>query len=245
MADSQDPAAVYHRQKARADRNESRVKLLAALVAAIGAIATTLGIILGQTAKKVDDVNTQANANSALVKQLQDENADLRSKLDADQKTIDQLRAAAGESPTASPPISSDPPSSDVRREGSFKLLAQKSADLDAPLTDPQWGIVLGGGTVDIQWRPSGNAAFGKPFTGASAVPTQFKLIGSSEPTEDDCRSVTDYTTSEIDLANVKVGTYFCWITSEERFAVLRVAATAKDYGSVTVNAKVFKKSGD
>jgi hypothetical protein len=240
----QDPAAGYNEQKARADRNESRVKLLAALVAAVGAIATTFGIVWGQTAKKADVATGRADAGTEQIKQIEAQNQELRNQLAEAQKTIEELRASPGAA-DSSPVPSGDATSSTLRREGTFKLLESKSADLDAPFNDPQWGIVQDNGVRDLEWRPYGNLTIGKPFTGASAVPTQFKLIGSSEPSEDDCRNITDYSSKEIDLANVKTGTYFCWITSEDRYAVLKVAAMTKDYSSLTMNAKVFKKSGD
>jgi cell division protein FtsB len=231
MAAPQDPAPRYDEQKARADRNESRVKLLTALITLVTAAAGAFAVIGGQAAKKVD-------VSADQVKQLQAQNRDLESQLTAARKTIEQLR----DSRDVVPPGSGD---ADIRHEGSFTLLARKAADLDTPDTDPQWGIVRDSGTTDIEWRPYENMTIGRPFTGAGAVPTQLKFVGSTEPTEDDCRGITDYSGSEIELAKVKVGTFFCWITSEQRYAVLKVTALGKEFSSVTLHAKVFKKGGD
>jgi hypothetical protein len=93
----------------------------------------------------------------------------------------------------------------------------------------------------DIEWRPYEDPTIGMPEESGS----QFLLIGSSAPTEDDCQRATGYTQDPISLSSVRVGIYFCWITNEGRYAVVRIEAMPKDLSRVTVAAVVFKKEGD
>ncbi|WP_433292436.1 NPCBM/NEW2 domain-containing protein [Actinoplanes sp. CA-030573] len=85
-------------QKARADRNESRVKLLTALVTLVGAVATAFGVIWGVTAKRADTATAQADTSAVEVQKLKQENADLQNRLAAAQKDLEALRASASSS---------------------------------------------------------------------------------------------------------------------------------------------------
>lgn len=86
-----DELAALERQKATADRRESRIKLATAAVAGMTALATLLGVLLGFSQKKVNEATAQAGNSDQQVQALRSENADLRNQ-------VDQLRATPSNS---------------------------------------------------------------------------------------------------------------------------------------------------
>jgi hypothetical protein len=88
--------------KARVDLRENRLKVIAAalsmMTALITAVAATLGIFWKQSAKDADAALGKADASSVRIQQLQQENAELETRLAAAQQALGELQA----SPTAS-----------------------------------------------------------------------------------------------------------------------------------------------
>jgi hypothetical protein len=210
------------------------VGLATAVAAGVFGLVSTRGKVAAEATAAQSE--TKASDSADRVRVLQDQIA-------ARDKRIADLEAQLATSPGAEDPTPTTPAPDGVFHEGSFTLLIRHQADLDAQADDPQWGTVSTppGAVKDIEWRPYEDPTIGKPEEGSS----QFLLIGSAAPTEGDCKNLTGYAQDPIALTAVKVGTYFCWITDQGRYAVVRIKTMPKDLSSVTIAAIVFKKDGD
>lgn len=212
------------------------VGLTTAVAGGVFGLVSTRGKVAAQETAAQSETKASGSAEQARI---------LQGQIAARDRHIADLEAqlasgtdAGGDGPTPTTPVSGG-----IFHEGSFTLLIRHQADLDTQADDPQWGTVSSspGAVNDIEWRPYENPTMGRPEEGSS----QFLRIGSTAPTESDCQNRTGYAQDPIDLASVEVGTYFCWITNQGRYAVVRIRTMPKDLSSVTIAAVVFKKDGD
>ncbi len=214
------------------------VGLITALAGGILAVTST------QDKKAAEATATEAGARADDASEVI---SDLRSSLAAEQARNTELEAQHDGAGGADAPSATTPApavaAAGVYHSGSFKLLSRHQADLDVPPDDPQWGTLSTrpGAVNDIEWRPYDDPAVGKP----AQSDDHFLQMSYTRPSEKDCRTATGYTQDEISLDSVRVGAYFCWLTDENRCAVIRIDAMASDLSTATVAATVFKKSGD
>jgi outer membrane murein-binding lipoprotein Lpp len=192
-------------------------------VAAILALATA---ILGYKAATLSQAKDQVQASSssqvsdlqARIQQLQTENRQLRSQVNLS-------------TPSASPQA---PPVATVRHSGHLTLASFTYADLDAPSSDPQWASNNGTGSPDLY-----NAGTGlDPQYYAAAL-----ALGSTQATYDRCRNQTGYSaTTRLKYGSMSLGQYFCWKTTDGRYAALRLTQLANS--SVTFDVVVYDPPG-
>ena len=122
---------------------------------------------------------------------------------------------------------------------GSLTIALSGSADLDAPQSDPTWGEVSlpNGANYDLSFTGEVlNPQFGAQFQ------VQILSTGSTNPPS--CQTESGYGTGGVDMTTLKIGTYLCAVTSEGRFAQLRLAKFPGVNQPVTFDVIVFNKSG-
>jgi hypothetical protein len=142
---------------------------------------------------------------------------------------------------TATPPASAGSTTvSGDWHTGSLTIAMNGNADLDAPESDPTWGEVRlpNGANYDLGF----NGGDLSPQSGAQ-FHTQIMSTGSTSAPS--CKTESGYGTEYIDITTLKIGTYLCAVTSEGRFAQLRLAKFPGVNQPVTFDVIVFKKSGD
>lgn len=136
------------------------------------------------------------------------------------------------------------PAPADVYRQGRLALVAERQqADLDAPPSDAQWGILQSqpDGENDIEFRP-----YGGPSLGNSGSSSRFvELTGSEKADFETCRTAQGYSNHTLPLKNIKEGSRLCLFTSERRFAALSVTSIAQDLSRIELIVHVYKKEGD
>jgi hypothetical protein len=123
-----------------------------------------------------------------------------------------------------------------VFHQGTLQVARRQQADLDAPPTDPQWGVVTvpAGARRDVQYSGTNGLFF---FAGA---------LGAAVDTADDstCQSATGYS-GGVAFADLKVGRYVCAVTSERRYSLLRVTEVSSDANTIAFDVKTFNKDVD
>lgn len=138
---------------------------------------------------------------------------------------------AAPNAPTGSPSPSR------VWHSGSLTIAMNSSADLDAPQSDATWAEAKlpNGANYDLGF----NGGQLSPET-AAQYQTQIKSTGSTKSPS--CQTESGYGTDYVDITTLKIGTYLCAITSEGRFAQLRLAEFPGVNQPVTFDVIVFNK---
>jgi hypothetical protein len=124
-----------------------------------------------------------------------------------------------------------------VYHEGALELTWGQEADLDAPPTDRQWGIakpVYGPEQEDVRWAVRG-----------LSFPTPALGVGVKYVDDSTCQSATGYAHDGIDRLDLKVGTYICVMTSEQRYSLLRVTKLTPDENRIALHVKTYNKEGD
>ena len=139
---------------------------------------------------------------------------------------------------TSSAPTGSTTASGDWH-SGSLTIAMNSNADLDAPQSDPTWGEVS---------LPNG-ANYDLSFTGEVLSPQfgpqfQTQILSTGSTNTPSCQTESGYGTGSLDITTLKIGTYLCAVTSEGRFAQLRLAKFPGVNQPVTFDVIVFKKSG-
>jgi hypothetical protein len=122
---------------------------------------------------------------------------------------------------------------------GSLTIALSGSADLDSPQSDPTWGEISlpNGANYDLSY--SGEVL--SPLFGAQF---QTRILSTRSTNAPSCQTKSGYGTDAVDLTTLKIGTYLCVVTSEGRFAQLRLAKFAGVNQPVTFDVIVFNKSG-
>ncbi|MEJ3749054.1 hypothetical protein WEI85_38040 [Actinomycetes bacterium KLBMP 9797] len=242
MAMAEDPHLRYQQQKARADRGESRVKLLTAVVTLITAIAGALGVFSGVSAKKADTATDKADASSAEVKRLEKLNSDLQSQLASTQQKLNELKASSpptGTDESGSPQNSAGPV--ETLHEGRATVPLGASIDVDALPSDPQWGMLrprVQGGPWDLNWRNN--------CDGAICLENFSKgLLVGDRASVNDCTTTTGYNSSSVPMSKIRTGLKICVFTRDGRYSLVRIAKFTSADDAIVWDIETLKKSGD
>ena len=153
--------------------------------------------------------------------------------------------------PTAEPSadLPSDDPTSDpgvpakvgVFREGNVTVAAGKRIDVDAVPNDPQWGTLLDDpGRTDLTWI--GNCG-GLCVTSLNN-PLE-RLVVGADADQTTCAQTTGYTTGDIPVAKVKNGLTLCVVSTEGRFAVVKVVSVGLPSKPIKLHVTTYAKAGD
>ena len=221
---------------AAAPRGSQMLTLGRAIVGVIVAVPTVLAGYYGWQANKIGVEREELALETAQLERdnaqlgesekdargqindLNRENADLQSQVDALMAETAELRAAAGRSTAVAP--SADQP--DVRAQGSLTLgleSNQAAANLDEDRENYSWGRNIIGTTRSPDLELTNDATKLRVYAGANAV-----VIGTEEPSYATCTSSSGYSSEYINRAALPQGTWLCVFTSEKRYATLRVA---------------------
>lgn len=132
-----------------------------------------------------------------------------------------------------------NPSASGHWHSGSLTIAMNGSADLDAPQSDPTWGEVSlpNGANYDLSF----NGGVLSPVIGAQF---QTQILSTGSTNAPSCQTESGYGTGNVDITTLKIGTYICAVTSEGRFARLRLAKFPGVNQPVTFDVIVFNKSG-
>jgi hypothetical protein len=125
-----------------------------------------------------------------------------------------------------------------IYHEGRLVLANNRGADLDAPLSDPQWGEASAtseGGGADI-W----NSVL--LFAGLNDA----SLVTVNSGTDTTCQKATGWLEPNLaqDL-HLSVGSFVCVHTNQGRYSLLRVEAIDSTNNVIDFYVKTFKKPGD
>lgn len=136
------------------------------------------------------------------------------------------------------PDGSGNPQASAIYRKGPLTLAYATCVDLDAPLSDRQWGEVSIGATSGGTDLCSESPA----FVGTNGA----TIVTVNSGTDTTCQNATGWLqeNSYQDL-HLSVGSYVCVHTDQGRYSLLRVAAIDSTSSSITFMVKTFKKPGD
>jgi len=204
-------------------------KALAALTAVLALGSAFLGLQTANIIQAKEQAQAaEANKNSDL-SSLQNQYDALKSQYDAAQAENGRLRSQLGlGGPTANPQVSAGV---SVRHTGELVLASPNGAyaDLDSPQSDPQWTTNLGGSS-ELGYYGQGDTIDTKN--------SPVLYLGDKIADYDTCRSQTGYSTNNIDVGSTSAGEYFCWKTSEKRYAALRL--TQLDESKATFDVVVY-----
>jgi len=203
-------------------------KALAALTAVLALGSAFLGLQTANIIQAKEQAQAaEANKNSDL-SSLQSQYDTLKTQYDAAQAENGRLRSQLGlGGPTADPQASAGV---SVRHTGELVLASPNGAyaDLDSPQSDPQW-TTNRGGYSELSYYGQGNII-------DTSSPVLY--LGDKKADYDTCRSQTGYSTNDIDMGSISAGEYFCWKTSEKRYAALRL--TQLDGSKATFDVVVY-----
>lgn len=198
-----------------------------AAAAIAGVLAVNSGAVhvsLTDPADEVDDLRATATS-------LERENDTLSTRNEELQAQID---AAAGGDDTAggTTVVTSDPEArtSSVRRQTSGEPLTftwAYSVDLDS--IDADWGVEHGS-----------ESGWDLYLDGFGNVQTQDVVLFDHVPTEAECRDATIRQTQLEDAQSV-VGAMMCVLTTEDRFAFVRIAAIDEERRTTSVDVVVWE----
>jgi hypothetical protein len=123
---------------------------------------------------------------------------------------------------------------------GSLTIAMNGSADLDAPQNDPTWGEVSlpNGANYDLSFN-------GGVLSPQVSAQFQTQILSTGSMKAPSCQHESGYGTGYVDITKLKIGTYLCTVTSEGRFAQLKLAKFPGVNQPVTFDVTVYKKSGD
>lgn len=121
---------------------------------------------------------------------------------------------------------------------GSLTIALSGSADLDAPQSDPTWGEVSlpNGANYDLSFS-------GEVLSPQFGAQFQVQILSTGSTNKPSCQTESGYGTGPVDITTLKIGTYLCVVTSEGRFAQLKLAKFQGVNQPVTFDVIVFKKS--
>lgn len=139
---------------------------------------------------------------------------------------------------TSSAPTGSSTASGDWH-SGSLTIAMNGNADLDAPQSDPTWGEVSlpNGANYDLSFN-------GGVLSPLASAQFQTQILSTGSTNAPSCQTESGYSTGYVDITTLKIGTYLCAVTSEGRFAQLKLAKFPGVNQPVTFNVIVFDKSG-
>jgi hypothetical protein len=136
------------------------------------------------------------------------------------------------------------PTSSGVWHQGVLVLSSGQDADLDAPISDPHWGVLTEndepGTGLDINWDASNGLGF--PGWGFNV---QMVLLPGDVSGSDPCATAPGYSHNPIPTGKIVQGVRVCVYTSEERYSLLTVKSVKPDYSEITFQVVTFKNGND
>jgi hypothetical protein len=207
-------------QRSREPERDSGGKKMGTMVAVLGlatAVLTLLTAYLGyQTAslsKQEKEAQAAAQSNQQRADGLQQENEDLRSSLNVPSATT---------RPSASP---------SERHSGQITLASTGGqADLDAPQSDPQWSTDSTNGQGDLEYYSGTQIYF--------SYGNKYLPLGNTLADYDTCRTTTGYISGgskPVRIGDVQPGTYYCVLTSENRYSAIKVLSINQDEATFDV----------
>jgi hypothetical protein len=186
------------------------------------------------------------------VSAAQQQVADLQAKL-----AVPPAPSPTTEPPSPDPSLSTDPtddPSADptttdtpipakvgVFREGDVTVAAGKRIDVDAVPNDPQWGTLQDeSGRIDLVWIGQ---------CGGLCITDGYhqlqRLIVGSAADQTTCAQTTGYTTGDVPVAKVKNGLTLCLVSTEGRFAVVKIVSVGLPSKPIRLHVTTYAKAGD
>lgn len=135
---------------------------------------------------------------------------------------------------TASPGSPIQPPG--IYHQGTL-VLDDNNADLDAPPSDPQWGV--------LQLPPSGSYDISVGESNTSiALFSNVQAVQLKQATNSSCSNVTGYSTNQLGVnVPLKIGQYICVHTSDGRFSLLKILELTSN--KIVLYVKTFKDAND
>jgi hypothetical protein len=148
---------------------------------------------------------------------------------------------SATNAPTAdtAPPTTASPSELSLGgtwHQGTLTIKNDHSIDLDAPPSDSQWAV--------LNLPPGSKHDLGISYENRLGPNSDTQHVLIDTPSYTACLSGTGYSADRIDLSVAKVGTTYCWTTSEGRYAVVRFLGPGRD-GGWTFSVSTFKKADD
>lgn len=124
------------------------------------------------------------------------------------------------------------------RKSGPGPITLINGQDIDLDSTEPQWGINTETDVpttgLDLKFD-SGGIHF--PTWGSA----QLAVMPAGSPlVESTCVEMTGYSRQGISLHDLKVGTAFCVLTSEQRYAIVAVSALALDASYIKISDTTY-----
>ena len=170
-------------------------------------------------------VETELSSAAAVASSLAAANASLQARLNSSP----QPSTPSGTTPSAA--IQIDP--AGIRHSGRITMLPEGAgglfADLDVDASNKQWT----GPAADIGW----SASTFEYLSGARAyVPP-----AGTHPTYADCHDATAWGEPQLSINTLDTGQYFCYETSQQRYAVVHIISMDKIHQSpVTIDVVVY-----
>jgi hypothetical protein len=201
------------------------------LTAVLALITAALGLFGYHQSQEKADAQAQ-------VDRLQRDFEATRSRIAELNKQLDAAQAALA-SATASPSPSKVPGGPGVYHEGPLHLLNGSTADLDAPPSDRQWGVVSlpPGANPDITWQATNGL---RRWNGSLALVPDGTRVTSST-----CANMTGYGEEMLPTSSVKSGRYVCVFTDEERYSLVRIDGIDPNAAGVSLQVTTNQKPGD
>lgn len=222
---------------------KSWVELATAMV---GLLAAVIGIAFGLTSHKSEQ-NAQQQTTTAQ-RQADDGQAriqELEGQLTSAKKSASDLQAqldsvASTDATDTELPANTEPPTNGgygIFHQGIVTVAYGGRIDLDAPIDDPQWGLLSSSGQ-DFAWAEGATCTF--------CLLGNDRVIVDKSANYDTCATTTGYGKDAlISLDKVKAGLAVCVVTSKDRFALLIVTSFKGSKQPLTLKVTTFKTAKD
>lgn len=156
--------------------------------------------------------------------------------------TAPAAKASGGSSASAS--NSGTSASSGVWHQGVLVLSSGQDADLDAPISDPHWGVLTAndspGTGLDMNW--DSNNGLGFPTWGDNV---QLALLSENAAGSHPCATAPGYSHNAIPTEKIVQATQVCFYTSGKRYSLMTVKSVKPDYSEITFQVVTFKNAND
>lgn len=222
------------------------IPLLIAVLGLLAALATTYGAVVKADANQLEDDN---GALDRRIENLEQENSDLRTEVETLTEERNRLREQVSDMSETEPPTEpegGDPSTSPIttpetprrstvlRETGDTPLTFASGYSVDLDTDAPDWGVRSG---------TSGDIYF---YLGSSST-SEPQLLSDGEvsvvdhvPTEAECDDAT-VLQPQVPQDQIRQGLQICTLTSEDRFAYVRIATIDPDARTITLDIIVWE----
>ena len=220
------------------------IQLAAAIVGLLSALVGGIYGVLSNRAKATAQATAESAHRQADDAQVRIES--LERQLASTQAENESLKGSVTDPPAVSPsatPGAKNP--ADVYHKGTVNLAWGRRIDLDAPPTDPQWGVLVNSGwEVDLGW---GYGCDGICFgNGSSDFHNQDdRVVVDSNASKETCTSTTGYSTGNFSIAKVKSGFTFCIVTDKGRVSIVSVVDVKGASEPIKLDITTYSKAGE